>query len=100
MGGMRLKKAEELLIAAQWNLLKSTDEDNKSRATEESLVSKEEQEEYRAMLNKTFGKLFMAQNRDDCWDKALDKLTQGIYMDSVKYGPESIELCSSYFLMG
>lgn len=21
-------------------------------------------------------------------------------MDSVKYGPESIELCSSYFLMG
>lgn len=75
MGGMRLKKAEELLIAAQWNLLKSTDEDNKSRATEESLVSKEEQEEYRAMLNKTFGKLFMAQNRDDCWDKALDKLT-------------------------
>jgi hypothetical protein len=55
--------------------LKSTDEDNKSRATEESLVSKEEQEEYRAMLNKTFGKLFMAQNREDCLDKALDKLT-------------------------
>jgi hypothetical protein len=63
-------------------------------------VSKEEQEEYRAMLNKTFGKLFMAQNREDCLDKALDKLTQGIYMDSVKYGPESIVLCSSYFLMG
>lgn len=38
----------------------------------------------------------MAQNRIE----AFDELTQGIYKDSLKYGPESIQLSSCYFLMG
>lgn len=48
------------------------------------------------MLHRSFGKLFMAQNREE----AIDELTQGIYRDSLKFGPEHIELCSSYFYMG
>lgn len=31
MGGPRLKKAEELLIAAYWNLLKKTSNENKGQ---------------------------------------------------------------------
>ena len=62
----RLKKAEEFLIAAYWNLLKYTSDENdkggeggKSAGQEDSLVTKEEIERYRAILNKTFGKLFL-----------------------------------------
>lgn len=98
MGGPRLKKAEEFLIAAKWNLLQKSDDKNeeKQKQGEESLVDADEIEQYLAMLSRSFGKLFMAQNREE----AVDELTQGIYRDSVRYGPESIELCSSYFYMG
>lgn len=67
MGASRLKKAEEFLIAAYWNLLKFTSDDNdkgnNSGAQEDALVTKEELESYKACLHKTFGRLFLAQNR-------------------------------------
>ena len=60
----RLKKAEEFLIAAYWNLLKYTSDENEkggesSKGQEDVLVTKEEIERYRAILHKTFGKLFL-----------------------------------------
>jgi hypothetical protein len=62
----RLKKAEEFLIAAYWNLLKYTSDENdkggEGKGQEDCLVTKEEIERYRAILNKTFGKLFLNQN--------------------------------------
>jgi len=104
----RLKKAEEFLIAAYWNLLKYTsDENDKSdgkAGQDDSLVTKEEIERYRAILNKTFGKLFLHQNsaatKTNATQQALDKLSHAIYLESQFYGPESIYLCSSYFYMG
>lgn len=65
-GGGRLKKAEEFLIAAYWNLLKFTSDDGEKgnqAAQEDVLVNKEEVEKYKASLHKTFGRLFLAQNR-------------------------------------
>lgn len=63
MGGAKLKKAEEFLIAANWNLLKSGNGAGDDGAGEDSLVTKDELESYHAALNITFGRLFMAQNR-------------------------------------
>ena len=66
MGGSRLKKAEEFLIAAYWNLLKFTSDENDkggNNIQEDALVTKEELESYKASLHKTFGRLFLAQNR-------------------------------------
>ena len=60
LGGARLKKAEEFLIAAYWNLLKFTSEENEKGGSENSLVSKKEIQQYRACLHKTFGRLFLA----------------------------------------
>ena len=60
MGGSRLKKAEEFLIAAYWNLLKfNSDENEKNAGQEEALVTKEEIERYKASLHKNFGRLFL-----------------------------------------
>jgi len=59
-GGSKAKKGEKLLIVAYWNLLKQTSDENKNAATEQSLVSDEELKMYRAMLHKTFGRLFIA----------------------------------------
>ena len=63
----RLKKAEEFLIAAYWNLLKYTSDENEKggdqKGHEDVLVTKEEIERYRAILHKTFGKLFLSQNK-------------------------------------
>jgi len=62
MGGSRLKKAEEFLIAAYWNLLKfNSDENEKGGAAgqEDALVTKDEIEKYKASLHKTFGRLFL-----------------------------------------
>ena len=53
--------------------------------------------QYRASLYKTFGRLFTAQGR---LDEAAKELSQGILLDCLQYGPESIELCSSYYYMG
>lgn len=62
-GGGRLKKAEEFLIAAYWNLLKyKSDESEKSGANaDDSLVTARELEQFDACLHKTFGRLFLAQ---------------------------------------
>lgn len=64
MGGNRLKKAEEFLIAAYWNLLKFTSDENEkgggSSQQDDALVTKEELESYKASLHKTFGRLFLA----------------------------------------
>ena len=62
-GGGRLKKAEEFLIAAYWNLLKyKSDESEKSGANaDDSLVTARELEQFDACLHKTFGHLFLAQ---------------------------------------
>ena len=43
-GGSRLKKAEEFLIAAHWNLLKHNSEENEKGGSNDSLVSKKEVE--------------------------------------------------------
>jgi len=62
MGGAKLKKAEEFLIAANWNLLKSGQSgggDDRAGADEMS-VTREELERFTASLNITFGRLFMA----------------------------------------
>lgn len=61
MGGARLKKAEEFLIAAYWNLLKFNQDDKEKNggSNEEALVTPEEIERYKASLHKTFGKLFL-----------------------------------------
>lgn len=99
MGGAKLKKAEEFLIAANWNLLKSGNGGDDG-AGEDSLVTKEELERYHAALNITFGRLFMAQNRPNGHEKAIEKLTRGIYQECKEHGPESVQLCKSYFYMG
>jgi hypothetical protein len=66
LGGTRLKKAEEFLIAGFWNLLKFTSEENeKGGAPSDSLVSKKELDQYRACLHKTFGRLFLAKNKPE-----------------------------------
>ena len=59
MGGSRLKKAEEFLIAAYWNLLKFDSDENEKGGQEEALVTPEEKERYRASLHKNFGRLFL-----------------------------------------
>lgn len=42
LGSTRLKKAEEFLIAAYWNLLKNTSDEQQKDGESDSLVSKEE----------------------------------------------------------
>jgi len=63
LGGTKLKKAEEFLIAAYWNLLKHTGQEAEKGGKDDSLVTKKEIEQYRACLHKTFGRLFLAQSR-------------------------------------
>lgn len=99
LGPTRLKKAEEFLIAAYWNLLKNTS-DESGKGADDSLVTKEEIQTYRAKLHKTFGRLFLAQGDADTHNKALEELSQGIYLECLEHGPESYQLCSSYFYMG
>jgi hypothetical protein len=53
-------------------------------------------------LHKTFSKLFYAQKGNDFYEdfnKAIDELKSGIYIDSVKYGPEHIFTNTNYFYM-
>jgi hypothetical protein len=99
-GGSRLKKAEEFLIAAHWNLLKHNSEESEKGGSNDSLVSKKEVEQYKARLYKTFGRLFLAQGRPETHKKALDELSKAIFLECQEFGPESIYLCSSYFYMG
>lgn len=94
-GGSKLKKGEKLLIVAYWNLLKQTSEE--SNSSEQTLVGKKEIDQYKAQLHKTFGRLFTAQNR---FPDAIKEFAQSIYLECIEYGPESIQLCSSYFYLG
>lgn len=94
MGGQRLKKAEQLLIAAYWNLLKYTSDDNKASGVDGAMSK--EVARYRASLHKTFGRLFTAQDR---LNDAIKELAQGIYLECLEHGPESIQLCSSYYYL-
>ena len=101
MGGAKLKKAEEFLIAANWNLLKTGSPGGEDgRGADESTVTPEELKRYHASLNLTFGRLFMAQNRPNAHSDAIEKLTKGIYMECEEYGPEDVHLCKSYYYMG
>ena len=99
LGGSRLKKAEEFLIAAYWNLLnnKSNDEKESDRKT---IVSDEEIVQFRGTLHKTFGRLFLSQKEDPTYRKALDELTKGIFLECQQHGPESFRMSSSYYYMG
>lgn len=95
-----LKKAEEFLIAADWNLLKQTsDEGDKNN---EDTVDEEDIKSYEASLHKTFALLFFAQTekRPEALPRALDELTEAILLESQRHGPEDIHMCSSYFLLG
>ena len=102
MGGSRLKKAEEFLIAAYWNLLKFTSDENDKGGSdseyEDALVSDQEIKRYRANLQVNFGRLFLARQGDN--KKALKELTEGIYLQSLLDQPESPYMCSSYYYLG
>lgn len=103
MGGNRLKKAEEFLIAAFWNLLKYTSDENDKGANseyEDALVSESELKRYQANLKVTFGRLFLARQGGSSNKDALKNLTEGIYKQCEMDGPESPKLCSSYFYLG
>ena len=65
MGEKTLKMAETFLIGAYWNLLKFTseqDEEKGGQANDDCLVTPDEVKRYWAILHKTFGRLFLAQN--------------------------------------
>lgn len=51
-------------------------------------------------MHKTFGRLFLAQNKPETHQKALEELSHGIYLECLENGPESIYLSSSYYYMG
>lgn len=59
IGGSRLKKAENFLVSAFWNLLKSTSDESEKR-NDEDLVSEKDIERFKAGLHKTFGRFFLA----------------------------------------
>lgn len=99
IGGSRLKKAENFLVSAFWNLLKSTSDESEKRA-DDDLVSEADIESFKAGLHKTFGRFFLAQNTPDAYGQALEHLTKGIYLECVEHGPESFKMCSSYYYMG
>jgi hypothetical protein len=99
IGGSRLKKAENFLVSAFWNLLKSTSDENEKKGDDGSVTEKDI-ERYRAGLEKTFGRFFLAQNSPDAHSQALEHLTKGIYLECMEHGPESYYMCSSYYYMG
>jgi len=90
----KLKQAQDFLIAAYWNSLKS----NKGKAEgDKDENGGEYQEEYQALRHKAFAKLFEAQKD---YNKAIDDLSSAIYLDSIKHGPESPLLSACYFDLG
>ena len=99
LGGARLKKAEEFLIAAYWNLLNLKSQDDKD-GDKKTIVSEKEIQAFTGTLHKTFGRLFLSQQGDPTYKKALDELTKGIFIECQQHGPESFRMCSSYFYMG
>jgi tetratricopeptide (TPR) repeat protein len=99
IGGTKLKKAENFLVSAFWNLLKSTSDESEKRSDEES-VSQEEIDRFKAGLHKTFGRFFLAQSTPEAFNNALEHLTKGIYLECIEFGPENYRMCSSYYYMG
>lgn len=99
IGGSRLKKAENFLVSAFWNLLKSTQEENEKRS-DDDVLSEKEIERLKAGLHKTFGRFFLAQNTPESFNNAIEHLTKGIYLECIEHGPESYRMCSSYYYMG
>jgi hypothetical protein len=99
IGGSRLKKAENFLVSAFWNLLKSTSDEQETR-NDDSDVSKAEINRFKAGLHKTFGRFFLAKNEPEAFNNALEHLTKGIDLECHEFGPESYRMCSSYFYMG
>lgn len=99
IGGSRLKKAENFLVSAFWNLLKSTSDESEKRS-EDDLVSEQDIERFRAGLHKTFGRFFLAQNTPEAFNNAIEHMTKGIYLECIEHGPESYRMCSSYYYMG
>lgn len=95
----RLKKAENFLVSAYWNLLKSTSDESEKRA-DDDLVSEKDISRFKAGLHKTFGRFFLAQNTPDAFKQACEHLTKGIYLESMEFGPESYRMCSAYYYMG
>jgi hypothetical protein len=66
IGGPRLKKAENFLVSAFWNLLKSTSDESEKRSEEDS-VSEKDIERFKAGLHKTFGKFFLASSTPESY---------------------------------
>lgn len=99
MGGMRLKKAEEFLIAAYWNLLNNKNADEKD-GERKSIVSDNELDYFRGTMHKTFGRLFLSQKEDPTYRQAMDELTKGIFLECQQHGPESYRMSSSYYYLG
>ena len=56
--------------------------------------------DYNGPFTFTFGRLFLAQTRPETHKKALEELSNGIFLECKEHGPESIYLCSSYYYMG
>ena len=48
-------------------------------------------------MHKTFGRLYIAQTK---YDDAIKEYSESIYLECEQYGPEAIEVCSSYFYLG
>lgn len=60
LGGSRLKKAENFLVSAFWNLLKSTSDESEKKGDDGFAPEKEDIDRYKAGLHKTFGRFFLA----------------------------------------
>ncbi|KAM3145676.1 hypothetical protein pb186bvf_002222 [Paramecium bursaria] len=96
----QLKKAENFLVAAYWNHVrynkpkdKTLEEDNKQQDD----ITDDQNTAYGGQLHKIFSKLHMAQKD---YNKAIDELKLGIFIDSVKYGPEHVITGLNYYYMG
>jgi len=70
----KLKQAQDFLIAAYWNSLKSNK--GKTESQDKDGEGGEVQEEYQALRHKAFAKLFEAQKD---YNKAIDELSNAIH---------------------
>jgi len=90
------KKAEDYLIQAYWSIVKH-DKDNKQPGEEDqnqAQMSEEDRAINKATLHKVFARLYTAKDQTD---KAMDHITEGIYLDTKRFGPEDINVSLSYY---